>query len=255
MPRFMIDRCGLILLIAVLALPTAAQADEGEVLRLTAENQQLREQIDALTAELDALRQTLAALQQDHVELTEETEQLEKQAARQQVPPAPFIQDRAMAIQADRVRGKYDQDGDRTVVTFGPEELEVESNPGTFYFSVVFSHDGREPAAVDQATLYLQTFRAGRLFHQQETAEFQVDGEPELIAITGYDLKARKTGAAGRTRTDRSDEVVEFKLDRAALARLGDAKRLTVDLGRGLVRFDQDDLAALRAVAQRMSGQ
>lgn len=252
---------GLVLLACVWVMPAPAQeADPDQDLakeleRLYAENERLQDQVDALSAQVDEFRHELAKLRLDNAELAEQVEVSEQMAAEQQAQPAPVIEDRALVIQAERVRGEYNEDRDRTVVTFGPEELEIEGNPGKFYFSIVYSHAGREPMAVDQATLFLQTFRAGRLFNGQDAAEFHIDGEPEQLTITGFDLTPRKTGMAGRTRSDRSDEVVELKLARETLARLGDARSLSVHEGRATVTFNQDDLAAIRAVAQRMGGE
>lgn len=261
MPRPVISRFGLVLLACVWTMSAPAQeADSNqdlveEIEKLSAENERLQGQVDALSAQVDAFRRELEKLRLDNAELAEQVEVSEQMAAEQQAQPAPVIEDRALMIQAERIGEAYDEGRDRTVVSFGPQELEVEGNPGSFYFSIVYSHAGREPVAVDQVTLFLQTFRAGRLFNGQDAAEFRIDGEPERLTITGFDLTPRKSGIAGRTRSDRSDEVVELKLDRQALARLGEARRLSVHEGRAVVTFSQDDLAAIRAVAQRMGGE
>ncbi|MBB6429717.1 hypothetical protein [Algisphaera agarilytica] len=240
------------LMAIALAHPSISLAAEDEIAQLKVENAELREQVQALTAELDALRQELAALKQDNADLANETQVLEKQTTELQELAGVATADRKQNAQTQRIRRAYDAETDRTVVTFGPEALEVTGNAGDFYFSVVYSHPGQDEVAVDSATLFLQTYRSGRLFNKSDVVEFLVNGEEESLAITGFDLRPRKAGMAGRTQIDRSDEVVEMKLDREALLALGESRSLTVHEGRVVLTFDQDDLAGLRAVALRM---
>jgi len=240
---------------AALVLPIAAQTPGDDVERLTRENQQLREQIAALTAELETLRQEMASLQTDNVELTQEAESLEQQVIEQQtpVPPIRVVEDRAVSIQAQRIQSQYDAGQDQTTVRFGPEELEVAGSPGSFYFSIAYTHAGAEPRPANEATLFLQAYRAGRPFDRPDVVQFEVDGEPETLSVAGYELTPRKAGLSGRTRVDRSDEIVIFELTRDDLAWLGEARSLSATTGRAIIQFDEDDLAAMRAVAQRMS--
>ncbi|MEO0514729.1 MAG: cell division protein ZapB [Planctomycetota bacterium] len=222
---------------------------------MSAENQQLQSQVELLTTELQTLRQELAALKKNNVELANETQVLEQQATELQAMAGVATDDRVFAAQAERVRSAYDPEKDRTVVTFGAEPLEVDGNPGDFYFSVLYAHPGQATASVQTATLYLQTYRAGRLFHKRDVVEFQINGEPTALPITGFDLKPRRTGLPGKTRIDRSDETVEIQVSREVLATLGEARSLSVRVGRTVLTFDQDDIAALRAVARRMDGE
>ncbi|MEM9417509.1 MAG: hypothetical protein AAGA25_00460 [Planctomycetota bacterium] len=237
---------------AALAQSPLALAADDEVAQLKAENAELREQIQTLTAELEALRQELAALKQDNVELANETQVLEQQTTELQELAGVATADRKQDAQSQRIRSEYNAETDRTVVTFGPEQLDVEGNPGDFYFSLVYNHPGQNEAAVDSAVLFLQTYRAGRLFNKNEVAEFLVNGEATSLEITGFDLTPRKSGLPGKTRIDRSDELVEFELDRDTLRMLGESRSLEVREGRVRLTFDADDLAAIRAVAQRM---
>lgn len=240
------------LMAIALAHPSISLAAEDEIAQLKAENAELREQVQALTAELDALRQELAALKQDNADLANETQVLEKQTTELQELAGVATADRKEDTQAQRIRPTYDAEADRTVVTFGPEPLDVEGNAGDFYFSVVYSYPGQAKAEAQTAVFFLQTYRAGRLFNKQDSAEFLINGEAQTLAITGFDLKPRKAGLPGKTRVDRSDEVVEFELDREMLLTLGESRSLTVREGRVLLTFDQDDLAGIRAVALRM---
>ncbi len=244
------------------AAPAVAQTGESEsqalieeVERLSTENQQLQAQVETLAAELEALRQELAALQKNNAELTSETQVLEQQTVELQVMAGVATDDRVLAAQAERIRSVYDAEQDRTVVTFGAEPLDVEGNPGDFYFSVVYAHPGEAASSAETATLYLQTYRAGRLFEKREAVAFQINGEPTALPITSLDLKPRRAGLPGKTRIDRSDETVEIQVSRETLATLGEARSLSVHEGRTVITFDQNDLAALRAVARRMSGE
>ncbi|MEM9914570.1 MAG: hypothetical protein AAF911_06395 [Planctomycetota bacterium] len=246
---------GWVVLMGVIAFsPLHAGAADDEIKRLTAENEQLREQIQELTAELETLRQALAALQKDNTELEQETQVLEQQANELQAQATAATTDHALAAQAERIQVAYDKKKERTTVTFGAEVLEAQGIAGDLYFSIVYSYPGAEPTAVESATLFLQNYRSGRLFDETDAVEFFVDDEPMSLPIADYDLTPRKGGLTGRTRTDRSDEIVHLKVDRAILQRLGEARTLTYRKGRAVVMFDQDDLAAMRAMAQRMAG-
>ena len=246
---------GWVVLMGVIAFsPLHAAAADDEIKRLTAENEQLREQIQELTAEIETLRQALAALQKDNTELEQETQVLEQQANELQAQATAATTAHALAAQADRIQVAYDNKTERTTVTCGAEVLDAQGIAGYLYFSIVYSYPGAEPTAVDSATLFLQNYRSGRLFDESDAVEFVVDDEPMLLPIADYDLTPRKGGLTGRTRTDRSDEIVELKVDRETLTQLGEAGSLVIREGRTVVTFDQDDLAAMRAVALRMAG-
>ncbi|MEM1108740.1 MAG: hypothetical protein AAGH99_08625 [Planctomycetota bacterium] len=238
---------------------------ENDLSQLIEENQRLREQVVTLTAELEALRQELARLREHNAELTEETTTLEQEATTLQALAEATDDDRVFREQAQRIKQAYNPQNDRTIATFGLEELDAQGSAGTFYFAIAYHYSG-QPIALppilegsaprtDKATLTIQTYRAGRLFQNKDKVRFIADGEPIMLRVVGYDITPRRAGQPGRTRIDRSDESVELEVDRLTLATLGGALELKIEAGRAELAFDRDDLAAVRAVARRMAGE
>lgn len=247
------------LLTALLLCFTAAahgETNHAELERLRTENAALRDRIEALEAERQALRGELAELRQDNSRLENQAEVLEQQTDELQALAGLSTDDEAAAEQNARIQRADDKKNGRTVVTFGPEPLEAQGSPGQTYFSVVFSHpvDGR-PADAETVSLFIQTQRAGRNFDNRDSVTFLLDGEPLELTVDGYDVDARRSGIAGKTRNDRSDETLTFRLDRETFEHLSAAGSLAVTAGRVTLTFDRDDRAALRAMHRRLSGE
>lgn len=233
------------------AEPTEPADREAELRELREANQALTQQVAELQAVIESLRAELSVLKQANRSITAESQELQAQTIELKAEVDAAAIDEDAEAQAARLVSEYDAEADRTVWTFGPEPIEAEGSPGAFHFSVVFAHPGEVFAAVDQATLFIQTARAGRVFHDQSEADFEVDGEVLTIPIADVQVNNRRMG---RSRSDRSDETVRLLLDRQTLVRLGQSKALVLREGRTVVTFDRDDRAALRAIAKRMGG-
>ena len=239
----------------VLLAPTgSAQTDAEELARLRAENQALREQVAQLTEELDALRGRLAESQRDRRDLETQTDQLEAQAEQLREIAGVTTDGRLDAEQAQRIRQQTDPQTQRTRVSFGPEPLDVEGSPGEVFFSVVYSHhaDVTPTSAVETVGFFIQTANAARIFGGPDPVHLLVDGESLSITPSDYEVQSRRTGLAGKSRSQRNHETVTLRLDRATLARLAAATSLSVRAGRATLTFDRDDLAALRAIHSRL---
>lgn len=226
---------------------------EAEQRELRKANETLTRQVAELQALVETLRAEITDLKRENARIAAASETLEEQQAELKArADAAAEADPDAAAQSERLTSVYEEDGDRTVTTFGPEPVDAEGSPGAFHFSVVFAHPGRASAPTDQATLFIQTSRAGRVFHGREAARFEIDDEALTLPIDDVRVNDRRFG---RSRSDRSDETVRLPVDRATLMRLGRSRSLVLREGRTLVTFDRDDRAALRAAALRMGGE
>lgn len=230
------------------ALGSSAQPADDELSRLQTENAALRQQVAVLQEELAALRTQLAELSRDN-------NQLETQAQQLRTLAGVTTDGQIVAEQATRIKQNTDQKTNQTVVRFGPEPLDLVGSPGEVFFSVVYARTVDAPdAAVESVSVFIQTAKTRRIFQDRDKIDFVIDGgEALLLAPTGYDITTRRTGLAGKSRSERSDETVTFTFDRATFGQLAGAKSLTIEAGNVTLTFDRDGLAALRALDLRLA--
>lgn len=244
------------------ALGSSAQPADDELSRLQTENAALRQQVTVLQEELAALRTQFAELSRDNNQLETQAQQLENQAEQleeqtQQLRTLAGVttDGQIVAEQATRIKQITDQKTNQTVVRFGPEPLDLVGSPGEVFFSVVYARTADAPdAAVESVSVFIQTAKTRRIFQDRDKIDFVIDGgEALLLAPTGYDITTRRTGLAGKSRSERSDETVTFTFDRATFGQLAGAKSLTIEAGNVTLTFDRDGLAALRALDLRLA--
>ncbi|MEM7627347.1 MAG: hypothetical protein AAF333_17255 [Planctomycetota bacterium] len=240
-----------------------AETVDDELTRLRAENAALLERIAVLHEELAALRAELAAIRQDKDQLADQTrqlkaqtQQLEEETEQLQELAGVATDGHVEAEQATRIKQDTDKKAGQTVVSFGPEPLDVEGSPGEVFFSVVYGQpQGAGPEAVESVNFYFQTVRTNGIFQDRATIDFLIDGEPLRLTPADYDIQTRRTGITGKARVERSNETVTLWLDRPTLARLATARSLAVTTETVTITFDRDDRAALRALQSRLVGQ
>ncbi|MEM8738444.1 MAG: hypothetical protein AAGG38_08215 [Planctomycetota bacterium] len=206
------------------------------------------------TDEMAALRSRVAELEQSNAELSDRTQALKQEGQALQALAGVATDQDVVDEQNARIRQNYDRRADRTKLTFGPEELTSEGSPGTFYVSVVASHPGTAaPADAVDVSLFLQSDRANTVFRELSELTFLVNGRPEVFAVENHDISYSRTGLTGKNASRRSRETVTLRPDVAALARLGEARTLTLSADGVTLTFERDARAGLRATAGRLS--
>jgi hypothetical protein len=113
--------------------------------------------------------------------------------------------------------------------------------------------DGDRPTESTPVTAFIQAVFSGGLYGRVSDVVFTLgDGDELVVPITNYSLNPRSAGAAGKRRTDKSDETLTLRFSPEAMRAMAGAVSATGRMGHVEFELDRDALALFRAVQRRI---
>jgi hypothetical protein len=216
------------------ALPAgAADARDcpGELERLTAENERLRQRVGELEARVDALQG--------------ESDDLRVAAG----IAGPAVTAEVEAAEAARLTTAVEA-GTRTV-TSGASPLEVHDGTRAPHW-IVFRYVRTGEAPVPEIAMDLRTQFSGGIYRDAETLVLSVDGSPVECPVTSYRSRP-VTGGGSRKRIRKDHEQLTVAIPRAALERMAAARTITGTLGPTAFALTDRQLASLRVIERSLA--
>jgi uncharacterized coiled-coil protein SlyX len=240
----MMRRLQVLLLLAVCFPSYAANAEAAAVAELQARIAELETRLAERDATIAELRAELASLRGRDVQLDRREADLETLAG--------VITTAELAERYDS-RVTVREQGGRRVVTAGPQKIENESLVGDLFLSAVYSAAVDAPQAVpDSISVFVQgKFTAGQ-FSGVDHLTFRLNGEELSIPVADYELIRKRSGLPGKRTANKSDEALELRVKPATLRRVAEATTVEMLTPKGVVVWEREQRALLRALLARM---
>ncbi|MEM7575830.1 MAG: ABC transporter C-terminal domain-containing protein [Planctomycetota bacterium] len=212
---------------------------------------ELEQRIDQLEAALAERDATIAKLESQLAALQGRTEELDAREAQLEIM-AGAVTTGEYAERFDSLVTVKQRDG-RTIVSAGPLVFEDEPLVGDLFLSAVYSLPGDSAVGQPESvTLFIQGKFTGDQLADVEHVTFEGVDETFDLAVADYDRVSKRSGLVGKRSGNKSDETVSMVVDVPTMRRLAESPSLSMRTPKGVVTWQREQRALLRALLTRM---